>query len=729
MVCALVCAWAMAGCSSSSTATSSSSSTTTTTTTLTASSSSTTTGTSVTLTATVSPSAASGTVTFYSGSTSLGTATLSSGTATLATSFSTSGTYSITAVYTGSTSYASSTSSAISIVVSSSTATENSTTTSLAVNPSPAYPGALTVLTATVSASAATGTVTFYSGSTSLGTAALSSGTAALATTFSSTGTYALTATYGGDSTYSGSTSSAVSETVSTPNYPLTFSSYSGTCNQSMSVTTYSSASDTTGTVHTITYCVYKNVVYAANPDLYKYESMNVFVPTTVDGTAVTVSSSSTPILLDNCIGGYMSCSVYGNTQVQSTNGQYFLANGYVVVEVGARGRDVADSSGVYGAAPAGIVDLKAAVRWMRYNQGSFPGDTNLIFSSGGSAGGAMSSLLGASGNSSLYNGNLASIGAAYANDNVYGTIAYSPITNLDHADMAYEEEYGSFLSSGSCATVSTTLADNFATYQDGLVLNGSYHSSAHSTSTYPYGTVDGYSSAASYGTVSSSKITDYILNVYMIPSVEMYLASLSSTARSSYLSSNSWITYTAASGSTTASATFTFSDYVKSGIGSRAKAVPAFDSFYGYSSALSCENTSETAEINEFGDGSSSSAYAHFTNFSSEATGGSAISSSQQTRVNMMNPMYFITTNLTNLAASGSTVADVSKFWYIRDGSIATDTSAYVIMDLSTGLETLFGTYESSSTWSVNAWENWGQGHNVNADPWDMITWVKNTL
>jgi hypothetical protein len=77
-------------------------------------------GASFTLTATVSPSAATGTVTFYDGTTSLGTGTLSSGTATLSTSIATAGTYSITAVYAGSSTYATSTSSAVSITVTSS---------------------------------------------------------------------------------------------------------------------------------------------------------------------------------------------------------------------------------------------------------------------------------------------------------------------------------------------------------------------------------------------------------------------------------------------------------------------------------------------------------------------------------------------------------------------------------------------------------------------------------
>jgi hypothetical protein len=94
---------------------------TATTTALSASTTTPTVGASVTLTATVAPSAATGTVTFYSGTTSLGTGALSSGVATLATSFATAGTDSLTAVYAGSTTYATSTSSAVGITVSSGT--------------------------------------------------------------------------------------------------------------------------------------------------------------------------------------------------------------------------------------------------------------------------------------------------------------------------------------------------------------------------------------------------------------------------------------------------------------------------------------------------------------------------------------------------------------------------------------------------------------------------------
>lgn len=186
---------------------------TSTTTTLASSSSSTTTGSSITLTATVSPSAATGTITFYAGSTVLGTSTLSAGAATLSTSFSAAGSYAVTAVYNGSTTYATSTSSAVSVSVTASALT--ATTTALVSSTTTPTAGSKFTLTATVSPVAASGTVTFYAGSSVLGTATLSSGTATLSTSISTAGIYTLTAVYSGSTTYATSTSNSVVATVS----------------------------------------------------------------------------------------------------------------------------------------------------------------------------------------------------------------------------------------------------------------------------------------------------------------------------------------------------------------------------------------------------------------------------------------------------------------------------------------------------------------------------------
>lgn len=648
--------------------------------TLAASSTTTTTGTGITLTATVSPSTATGVVTFYNGSTSLGTGTLSSGTATLNTSFASAGTYTLTAAYAGNSTYAASTSNSVTETVNSSSSSGNSSTTSLAQTPATAYPGSLVLLTATVSPAAATGTVTFYEGSTSLGTATLSGGTATFNTHFSSTGSYNLTASYGGDATYSPSASSSVSETVEAGSHSLALSSYSCTTG---------TTTVTTDTSHTVAYCLYSNVVYAANPVNSSYESMNIYVPTSVDGVAV----SSKPIMFENNVGGYMS----SQAGQPGTNGNYALGKGYVVVEPGCRGRDNGSSGDYYGVAPAAMVDLKAAIRFLRYNAslGTFTGDVSHIISSGGSAGGALSALLGASGNSSLYDSYLAAIGAADADDNIFAVGAWSPITNLDHADMAYEEEYGSLKSNGAAvnATVSADLATEFESYQDGLALADK---------------------RGSMGTLTSGNITQYILQEYMEPSLLKYVNAGGSAP--SYATC------------TSTACTFTFANYVANSIGTRGKGVPAFDSFFDITSSSSYYgtevNTACQPETMEFGNPAGTTTYSgsncsggsprHFTNFSSEAMDGAAISTSMQTIVDMMNPMTY----LVNAISSGDS-SGVAKYWYIRDGAIATDTSAYIIVDLATAAENLLGTSK------VNAWEDWGQGHNVNADPSGFSTWA----
>jgi hypothetical protein len=118
----------ISSCSGNSASSSSSSTTTTTTsttataTTLTTSASSAASGTAITLTAAVAPSAATGTVIFYDGTTSLSSGTLSSGTATLSTSALTTGTHTLTATYGGSTPYATSTSAAVAVTITTSTA-------------------------------------------------------------------------------------------------------------------------------------------------------------------------------------------------------------------------------------------------------------------------------------------------------------------------------------------------------------------------------------------------------------------------------------------------------------------------------------------------------------------------------------------------------------------------------------------------------------------------------
>jgi hypothetical protein len=175
-------------------------------------------GQSVTFTATVIPQFSgtpTGTVTFIEGvSTTLGVATLSGGVATLTTTSVVAGPTKITMNYSGDSNFNSSAATVLTQTVNKAT-----TSTSLTTSLNPAIFGQTVTLTATVTpqfAGPATGTVTFLDGGTTLGTASPNgAGVATLSTTSIPTGVNTITATYGGDANFNGSTSTAITETIS----------------------------------------------------------------------------------------------------------------------------------------------------------------------------------------------------------------------------------------------------------------------------------------------------------------------------------------------------------------------------------------------------------------------------------------------------------------------------------------------------------------------------------
>ncbi|MBF7696676.1 alpha/beta hydrolase [Acinetobacter sp. EC115] len=203
----------------------------------------------------------------------------------------------------------------------------------------------------------------------------------------------------------------------------------------------------------------YTNIVYVKNPVDIKYEVMNIYIPDAyfnqqeVNG----FNAQNAPIFFPNEVGGYMPAqpaTLVGrkmggrgptgqNKPIETANppstAAYALYQGYVVASAGARGR-----TSTTGKAPAAIVDLKAAIRYLKYNDKKMPGDANKIISNGTSAGGAMSALLGATGDSKDYLPYLKKLGAANTSDRIFAVSAYCPITNLDHADMAYEWQFNS---------------------------------------------------------------------------------------------------------------------------------------------------------------------------------------------------------------------------------------------------------------------------------------------
>jgi len=257
-------------------------------------------GTSVTFTATVSATTGSptGTVTFYSCTTSscgtttlLGTGSLrSNGQATYNTSSLPVGTTHVEAVYGASGNYLGSTSSpSLAQVVNAA-----STTTSLTSSPNPSSYGAAVNFTATVSASPGTpsGTVTFYSCTTTtcgtktwLGTGTLSGGKALYSTTSLPVGTTYVEAVYGGSLNYATSTSSPVTQKVSQASTGLVLSASPNPSRFGQAITL--SAQTTPGAGPTGTVSFYQDA--PPNGDLIDKATLNA------SGQATLVTSTLPP--------------------------------------------------------------------------------------------------------------------------------------------------------------------------------------------------------------------------------------------------------------------------------------------------------------------------------------------------------------------------------------------------------------------------------------------------
>ena len=218
-------------------------------------------------------------------------------------------------------------------------------------------------------------------------------------------------------------------------------------------------------------------ISYCETPADSSYETLAVFVPGDYfSGTENGDGTYTCEINPDASVNGYsaktapivMPIETPGYTAQAAltsyTSLTEYMEAGLVYVHAGCRGRDAG--------APAGVADLKAAIRYLRYTDEDTPGDAERIFVFGMSGGGAQSAVVGASGDSDLYTPYLEQIGAVQGvSDAVYGSMDWCPITNLDSADEAYEWMMGvtrSGLSEDEQA-ISDAMAAAFAEYINNL--------------------------------------------------------------------------------------------------------------------------------------------------------------------------------------------------------------------------------------------------------------------
>ena len=229
-------------------------------------------------------------------------------------------------------------------------------------------------------------------------------------------------------------------------------------------------------------------LVYCLNPEDTDYESCGIYVPGKYfDGVKNSNGTYSCTINENNKIGNYSAktapivmpvntpgySSSKAPTSFSGKSVSDYADAGFIYLDAGCRGRD-------NGEAPDGVCDLKSAVTYYRFNGDVLPGDSEKIFTFGHSGGGAQSAIMGASGDSDLYNPYLESIGAAMVDKEgntlsnaIYGSMCWCPIANLDTADAAYEWNMGQYTRENNTfeSELSKDLSEEYVSYINNLNL------------------------------------------------------------------------------------------------------------------------------------------------------------------------------------------------------------------------------------------------------------------
>ncbi|MBQ6972468.1 MAG: hypothetical protein IJP86_08985 [Synergistaceae bacterium] len=412
-----------------------------------------------------------------------------------------------------------------------------------------------------------------------------------------------------------------------------------------------------------VTFRSWLDIPYVSKPVEPEYQRLNIYIPEEYfNGQSINGFTAKTaPIFMPNGVGGYMPGKQFipaNDTRHGTPNAAlYALSRGYVVVAPAIRGRTLAN-----GKAPALIVDYKAAVRWVRHNKDRLPaGDPEKIISDGLSAGGALSSLLGATGNAKEYEPYLKEIGAEDERDDIFASAVYCPITNLENADMPYEWIFNGVNTyhMGSAREMD----DNMKAASDAL-------------------------KAAFPAYLNGLKLEGYTLDENGNGSFREYIEGLYVAAAQKALDAGEnvlgldWLTVEGGK--------VTGADLGKYAVwATRMKAAPAFDSL----NMASFEN-------NEFAD-------KHFTEYSFKHSTAESPAMADAEKIYIMNPMNFI----------GREGVDTARHWRIRHGVKDRDTSMAVPAILALKLK--------QAGYDADVAAVWGVPHDGNYDLPELFDWL----
>lgn len=464
----------------------------------------------------------------------------------------------------------------------------------------------------------------------------------------------------------------------------------------------------------TITFRAYEKIPYVAKPVDEEYQYINIYVPEAYyhEKAQGTYTKDTAPIFLPNSVGGYRPSK--GATPTLDKEGNpnaslYALSRGLVVAAPATRGRTNTNETGEYiGKAPAVIVDLKAAVAYLHSNDERMAGDANRIISNGTSAGGAVSLLLGATGNNIEYAPYLNELGAAKGRTDIYAVSAYCPITYLDHADMAYEWSYNGVNS----YTGMPDLGGQMEPPDPALGLNASGQS-------MPKGkTIALDADAMAYSQLLKKNFPAYVNSLELKDSKGQTLMLQPDGTGSFMTYAKSFIIDSAnkanAEGTDINTADFLVYDTqhpetivdinwlaYNTSVG-RMKAPGAFDA-----------RNNSTGENNLFG--TTTIDNQHFTEFAAIHGDGTSVAANEIIR--LMNPLNYIQPYKMAPVDMTATSSDTSKYWRIRYGEIDNNTSMAVPLIVATRL--------ANYGYEVDFAMPWGVAHAGDYDLPDLFDWI----
>jgi|GEM_PF-462443 len=481
--------------------------------------------------------------------------------------------------------------------------------------------------------------------------------------------------------------------------------------------------------------------------------------------------SDTTPITSSNYKGAdIVDGGVYVSNNDTDKKGAA-LARGFVYINVASRSRGATAPAGVYadgiyqGKAPAAIVDAKAAIRYLKLNDSSMPGNANRIVVNGTSGGGAQSTQLGATADSADYLSYLNSVGAAgidangksTLSDGAFAIVAYCPIQDMGSADLAYEWMYN----------VLNTRALVGADQKAGLIVDASGAELLRASNPDPTGSTTLMNKFVAYQASLGLKADDG--TPLTTDNMLAFLQTEIKKAATAYVKAgNTIVAYNAkgsavanglAGGSGTLSYTNDFIDIDASGnVNSfnmtnymkfvakqaRLKAVPAFDQL-GQTPALATSATVDTTkagavvysnysggESNLFGN--ASQVYSNFTEYAWNNNNGGDATNPIQSDVGFKNTGYTWAANpqqayllnqykLINALPYIGKTDGITPNWRIRVGTRDRDTSFTVAYNMSRALKA------DPKVKNLDYALHWDQGHAGNYDVQAAFTWIDQRL